>query len=569
MSTKPERPRGICLGLAHRWPPTRRHRVPAKKLWPTVRSGLPLAGLLGAMLATSAQVPAWWTNRNVITTATNAVPNDYAPVNQGQVKWLVTQMAAELDDDLQYIGGAGSNVEALIASFSPTNNYLPVNLGQLKNVAKPFYDRFWVLALTNCYPVGSGRPYPWSNSTNQPNDYALANIGQAKWVFSFNTAVDSDNDGIPDIFERDIGSNPYFSDAGAVNTNAWAQGMTNRDLYQSLHALTIPNAWAVYTNTSQVAVVADVRSPNPFLTVKAAEFFLDSTNGVTFGSGTAMSAVDGAFNSTNETAQAIFTPAFPAGERHVFYIHAKDSANHWCPFVSVVLNPTINDVLNRVQANYAAMHDLQFDSSDAVVIDGVVQSSALRHVKQKGAYKYRVENPSNGIVEIINYNYDVKLSASQQILSYRVATTMDNFTNAVAAGPSGTPDSSQLEDFCWDVPTFRQAYSLVLDCNAVQGSNGWYYVVATATNGTETIQMAIDCLHGVTISKTSLVTDGIPLVKNASNMVEVLPGAWLPLNQTISMSLPSGTVLEWRRILSAVQVNKGLDDVVFAVPPAP
>ncbi|TAN38049.1 MAG: hypothetical protein EPN23_03620, partial [Verrucomicrobia bacterium] len=132
------------------------------------------AGVVWTMAVAHAQAPAWWTNRNVLNT--NAAPNDFAPVNQGQVKWLATRAAAELDEDLQHIGGAGSNIAALVSRFSPTNNYLPVNLGQLKNTAKPFYDRLWELALTNCYPLGSGQPYPWSNSTNRPNDYALCNI---------------------------------------------------------------------------------------------------------------------------------------------------------------------------------------------------------------------------------------------------------------------------------------------------------------------------------------------------------------------------------------------------------
>lgn len=50
---------------------------------------LRVAGLLGMMAAARAQAPAWWTNRNVI--ATNAMPHDYAAVNQGQVKWLAAQ----------------------------------------------------------------------------------------------------------------------------------------------------------------------------------------------------------------------------------------------------------------------------------------------------------------------------------------------------------------------------------------------------------------------------------------------------------------------------------------------
>jgi len=91
---------------------------------------------------------------------------------------------------------------------------------------------------------------------------------------------------------------------------------------ESLHSLTIPNAWAVYTNTTQVAVVADIPFAQPLPDrQRRPEFFLDSTNGVTFGAGTVMSAVDGVFDSTNELAQALFTPTFPVGERHVFYNH--------------------------------------------------------------------------------------------------------------------------------------------------------------------------------------------------------------------------------------------------------
>ena len=42
-----------------------------------------LAGLLFA------EVPQWWVDRGVVDT--NAAPNDYAPVNQGQVKQVAHQ----------------------------------------------------------------------------------------------------------------------------------------------------------------------------------------------------------------------------------------------------------------------------------------------------------------------------------------------------------------------------------------------------------------------------------------------------------------------------------------------
>ncbi len=155
-----------------------------------------------------AQAPAWWTNRAVLLTGPGVVTNDFAPINQGQLKWLATQAKAEFDEKWQVLGGAGSNITALVAGFSTNNNYRPVNLGQLKNTVAPFYERLQALDLASGYPAGAGSPYPWSNSTNPPRDFALANIGQAKYVFSFDLAgvnittnTDTDADGLPDWWE--------------------------------------------------------------------------------------------------------------------------------------------------------------------------------------------------------------------------------------------------------------------------------------------------------------------------------------------------------------------------------
>ena len=181
-----------------------------------------------------AQAPSWWTNRHII--ATNRAPNDFAAVNQGQVKWLATQAAAEFDDKLQALGGAGTGITALVNSFSHSNNYRVVNQGQLKNTVKPFYDRLWELGLTNCYPPHAGTPYPWSNNTNAPRHYALANIGQAKYAFSFDlssvnitTNTDSDADGLPDWWELLASGSRTGADP---NADFLSLGLSNLQLFQ-------------------------------------------------------------------------------------------------------------------------------------------------------------------------------------------------------------------------------------------------------------------------------------------------------------------------------------------------
>jgi uncharacterized membrane protein len=152
---------------------------------------LPLIGFASA--------PAWWSARGVI--KTDAPANDYGPVNAGQLKNIAKAAAAELD--LQLPGGAGDAIHALIASWTTpsagTNDFATLNLGQVKAVAQPFYDRLIALGYTNAYP--------WNSSANPTRDFSAANIGQIKKLFSFDLTAtdllhDVDQNGLPDWWER-------------------------------------------------------------------------------------------------------------------------------------------------------------------------------------------------------------------------------------------------------------------------------------------------------------------------------------------------------------------------------
>jgi hypothetical protein len=123
--------------------------------------------------------PEWWTTQNVLAVGTPA--DDYAAINQGQLKNLVSGAVAAMDSSWPD-EGAGYDLHALVQSWlTPTNqtdDYAAVTLGQLKAVSVPVYDRL--------ISVGLATAYPW-NTANipAPDDYALANIGQAKALFSF------------------------------------------------------------------------------------------------------------------------------------------------------------------------------------------------------------------------------------------------------------------------------------------------------------------------------------------------------------------------------------------------
>ncbi len=149
-----------------------------------------VAGLVLALFALSlraAQYPGWWFEWGVVDAD---VTNDYAAVNQGQLKNIAWQAYEEMQTNLP--GGAGTGVFSRVSGFSLSNNYAPLNLGQVKHVAEPFYYRLM--------EVGYATNYPWQGAAST-NDFAMANIGQVKNLFCFDVTTDTDEDGLPDWWE--------------------------------------------------------------------------------------------------------------------------------------------------------------------------------------------------------------------------------------------------------------------------------------------------------------------------------------------------------------------------------
>lgn len=139
----------------------------------------------------------------------------------GQLKWIATNSYAELEAYLP--GSAGAELRTVLENWlTDGTNYALVNIGQLKFLASLFYDRLIEEGYTNAYP--------WIDDPTNANDFAMANIGQVKNVFSFDLTKDTDSDGMPDWWEVANGLNPSVDDSGEDPDN---DGLTNLEEYQN------------------------------------------------------------------------------------------------------------------------------------------------------------------------------------------------------------------------------------------------------------------------------------------------------------------------------------------------
>ncbi len=161
--------------------------------------------------------PTWWKIRGVVPansdqSSPETIRKNYAPANLGQLKFFAEQAANELNEKIE--GGAGNAINSMIASFSlptsenPNVNYKVVNIGQIKSVLELFYDRLSeVSAQIEFAPnmVFYGK-YPWRPMSSQPTEadykknYAIANIGQLKFLFDWEVKESTDSEIILEVF---------------------------------------------------------------------------------------------------------------------------------------------------------------------------------------------------------------------------------------------------------------------------------------------------------------------------------------------------------------------------------
>ncbi|MES2738737.1 MAG: hypothetical protein V4672_20640 [Verrucomicrobiota bacterium] len=146
------------------------------RFWREFLSALLFVSLL---LPAHAAAPQWWAQRGVI--APNKARDDFAAINQGQLKNLAAKAVAEMNAKLT--GGAGTALNQRVASWSTNtaqaDDFAGVNIGQAKAVARPVYERLLAAGAITTLPSWITTPA----ASNQ--DFAAANIGQVKNLFAF------------------------------------------------------------------------------------------------------------------------------------------------------------------------------------------------------------------------------------------------------------------------------------------------------------------------------------------------------------------------------------------------
>jgi len=134
---------------------------------------------LSTELGRSAESPVWWSERAVLSQESS---QDFSAINLGQIKQMATAATAEFAEHIP--DGPSAEILAMVlpwqnppAPDAIRQDYAAATIGQLKAVAKPFYDQLIAIGYTD--------RYPWADSTISPQDHSLANVGQLKALFAF------------------------------------------------------------------------------------------------------------------------------------------------------------------------------------------------------------------------------------------------------------------------------------------------------------------------------------------------------------------------------------------------
>ncbi|MEO7099988.1 MAG: thrombospondin type 3 repeat-containing protein [Luteolibacter sp.] len=237
-----------------------------------------LLAFAALLMPASANPPLWWADGHP-PIITGTPENNKGPANIGQAKWMVSealralgpvapQAAAQIRAGLE--GSQPDHSDRIIDLSVPdpkTSDWIekqkaPLLIGQLKAIARPFYNQFntvapqWVLdqiqqnhggvailgtdywQVTGNSNYTEGGYFPWNPATPADSNKSIATIGQLKAVFSlrFDTLPTLADD------DYDVWENQYVSILNGLgipltglmpNDDYDGDGLTNIQEYQA------------------------------------------------------------------------------------------------------------------------------------------------------------------------------------------------------------------------------------------------------------------------------------------------------------------------------------------------
>ena len=195
------------------------------------------------------QQPGWWEDQGIFNTA--GIGGDHSPANIGQAKNVAKKALATISAQNNtlatqietVIGPAVLTPPTTTPGFQAQKGVLLI--GQLKNLAKPFYDKLakhdgvW-LALER-QRIGTKHPrsiYPWTFVTGDDSDFSPASVGQLKACFALDlgnlpsATSDADGDGMSYEWEVRYGLNPYDATDAYLDLNG--DGISNLEHFNDL-----------------------------------------------------------------------------------------------------------------------------------------------------------------------------------------------------------------------------------------------------------------------------------------------------------------------------------------------
>ena len=199
------------------------------------------------------------------------------------------------------------------------------------------------LAYFNGYnPMQSVELYPADGVTI---DFAYGELGVASYVFEMGTSFFQSCSTFEStiypknfqalLFAAKVARTPYLTPAGPESMNVT---LTSANVPQGMPA----HINAIFNDTR----FSNVNGTEPIQTVAAAEVYVDVPPWAPGATALAMTANDGSFNQTIETAGADIDTGGLAQGSHTLYVRGRDSASNWGSVSAVFVNilPTANQL---------------------------------------------------------------------------------------------------------------------------------------------------------------------------------------------------------------------------------